>query len=157
MKKLAIALLVVVFSGCAAIDKKSDDEIYQAAIDAVAMDSGKVKPKALGYKISSSGMVSDQIVIGAGGDRIVTGLRDAFIFLRKTPNSFLVIMGENPSLDYAMISNAVKYLDLSGTHIVYSGLDAKQTQIAKVIKKTGALYYFIDKQKQRFKINFVLT
>ena len=157
MKKLAIALLVVVFSGCAAIDKKSDDEIYQAAIDAVAMDSGKVKPKALGYKISSSGMVSDQIVIGAGGGRIVTGLRDAFIFLRKTPNSFLVIMGENPSLDYAMISNAVKDLDLSGAHIVYSGLDAKQTQIAKVIKKTGALYYFIDKQKQRFKINFVLT
>ena len=44
MKKLAIALLVVVLSGCAAVDNKSDSEIYQAAIDAVTRESGKVKP-----------------------------------------------------------------------------------------------------------------
>lgn len=44
MKKLAIALLVVVLSGCAAVDNKSDSEIYQTAIDAVTRDSGKVKP-----------------------------------------------------------------------------------------------------------------
>ena len=43
-KKLAIALLVVVLSGCAAVDNKSDSEIYQAAIDAVTRESGKVKP-----------------------------------------------------------------------------------------------------------------
>lgn len=145
MKKLAVALLVVVLSGCAVVNKKSDGEIYQAAIDAVTRDSGKVKPKALGYNISSSGMVSDHMVIAAGGGKLLNGLKDALTYLQKTPNSFLVIKGENPSLDYAMISNAVKGLDLSGAQIVYSGKNAKQAQIAEVIKNAGASYYFIEK------------
>lgn len=147
MKKLIIFLFFLVLSGCASVNKKSDNEIYQAAIDVVTMNSGNIKPKVLGYKIPSSGIISDQIVIGAGGGGLLTGLRDALMHLQKTPNSFLVIMGENSTLDYAMISHAINDLDLSGTQIVYSGLNDKQAKIEEVIKKTGASYYFIDKQK----------
>ncbi len=147
MKNLAVALLIMALSGCAVVSKKSDGEVFQAAINAVVTGSGNVNTKALGFNIPSGGMVTDQMVIGAGGGGLVTGLRDALTQLKKMPNSFLVIMGENPSLDYAIISNAIKNLDLSGTHIVYSGLDSKQAQIAEVIKNAGAHYYFIDKRK----------
>ncbi len=54
-------------------------------------------------------------------------------------------MGSSPTLNYAVISNAVKDMDLSGVHIVYSGKSAKQTKIAQAVMQTGASYYFIDK------------
>lgn len=147
MKKFAVALLIVTLSGCAVADKKSDGDIFQTAIDTVERESGLVNIKALGFNIPSSGLVSDQMVIAAGGGRLLTGLRGALTQLKSTPNAFLVIKGENPSLDYAMISNAIKGLELSGTHIVYSGLNSKQAQIAEVIQSSGADYYFVDRKK----------
>lgn len=147
MQKLAVALLVVALSGCAVANKKSDGDIFQAAIDAVERDSGIVNIKVLGFNIPSSGLVSDQMVIVAGGGRLLTGLKGALTQLKSTPNAFLVIKGENPSLDYAIISNAVKGIELSGSYIVYSGLDSKQAQIAEVIQSSGANYYFVDKKK----------
>ena len=147
MQKLAVALLVVALGGCAVANKKSDGDIFQAAIDAVESDLGTVNIKAFGFNIPSSGLVSDQMVIAAGGGRLLTGLRGALTQLKSTPNAFLVIKGENPSLDYAMISNGIKGLELSGTYIVYSGLDTKQAQIAEVIQSSGASYYFVDKKK----------
>jgi len=146
MQKFAVALLIVALSGCAIANKKSDGDIFQAAIDVVEKDSGILNIKALGFNIPSSGLVSDQMVIAAGGGRLLTGLIGALTQLKSTPNAFLVIKGENPSLDYAMISNAIKGLELSGTHIVYSGLDSKQAQIAEVIRSSGANYYFVDKK-----------
>ena len=147
MQKFTVALLILTLSGCAVANKKSDGDIFQAAIDAVERDSGIVNIKVLGFNIPSSGLVSDQMVIAAGGGRLLTGLRGALKQIKSTPNAFLVIKGENPSLDYAMISNAIKGLELSGTHVVYSGLDSKQAQIAEVIQSSGANYYFVDKEK----------
>lgn len=95
--------------------------------------------------IPSHGAIADLAVIGLGGGANATYLRDVLAKLKTTSNQAVLIMGSSPTLNYAVISNAVEDMDLSGVHIVYSGKSAKQTKIAQAVKQTGARYYFIDK------------
>lgn len=95
--------------------------------------------------IPSHGAIADLAVIGLGGGANATYLRDVLAKLKTTSNQAVLIMGSSPTLNYAVISNAVEDMDLSGVHIVYSGKSAKQTKIAQAVKQTGASYYFIDK------------
>ena len=95
--------------------------------------------------IPSHGAIADLAVIGLGGGANATYLRELLTQLKTTSNQAVLIMGSSPALNYAVISNAVKDLDLLGAKIVYSGKSAKQAQIAQAIKKSGASYYFIEK------------
>ncbi|NLC99814.1 MAG: hypothetical protein GX673_03435 [Gammaproteobacteria bacterium] len=95
--------------------------------------------------IPSHGAIADLAVIGLGGGANATYLRELLTQLKTTSNQAVLIQGGSASLNYAVISNAVKDMNLSGVRIVYSGKSARQPQIAQVIKKSGANYYFIEK------------
>jgi hypothetical protein len=146
MKKIAIVFLIVVLSGCTVAGKKKDIDIYQEALTVVAMSSGDVEPEVTIINIPSHGVLPDQLVIGLGGGAHAQQLRDILIELKHTENNWALMIGDNPSLDYAVIANAVKELDLTGVQIVYSNKDSKRTKIGQAIKQTGAEFYFIDRQ-----------
>lgn len=145
MKNLTVALLVLALSGCAAGGKKTDADIFKEASAAVSANSGQTQINMVTVDIPSHGAIADLVVIGLGGGANAMYLRDLLLKLKAASNQSVLIMGSSSSLNYAVISNAVKSLNLSGVHIVYSGKSAKQTQISQAVKQTGASYYFIDK------------
>lgn len=145
MKKIFIVALAITLSGCAAGGKKTDADILKEASTAVSVSSGQAQINMLTVDIPSHGAIADLAVIGLGGGANATYLRDVLAKLKTTSNQAVLIMGSSPTLNYAVISNAVKDMDLSGVHIVYSGKSAKQTKIAQAVMQTGASYYFIDK------------
>lgn len=145
MKNVFIAVLVIALSGCAAGGKKTEADIYQEASVAIFASSGQAQINMVTVDIPSHGAIADVVVIGLGGGANATYLREILTKLKTTPNQAVLIMGSSPSLNYAVISNAVKNMDLSGVHVVYSGKSAKQSQIAQAVKQSGASYYFIDK------------
>lgn len=145
MKKILVIALVILLSGCAAGGKKTEADIYQEAMIAVASVSGKAQIDMVVVDIPTHGAIADLAVIGLGGGANATYLRKLLTQLKTTSNQAVLIQGGSASLNYAVISNAVKDMNLSGVHIVYSGKSARQPQIAQVIKKSGANYYFIEK------------
>ena len=144
MHKILVTLLVVILSGCAASNKKTDSDIHQEALTAVAARSGQVQSEIMTVEIPSHGLIADQIVIGLGGGANATYLRDVLTQLNNSSERSVLIMGTSPSLNDAVIVNAVKDLDLAGMQIIYAGERGKQTQIAQAIKQTGAVFSFID-------------
>ncbi|HKM26890.1 MAG TPA: hypothetical protein VJY57_05570 [Thiopseudomonas sp.] len=147
MKKTLIAALIITLSGCAAGGKKTEADIYQEAVTAVSSGTGRAQVDLVTVDIPSHGAIADLAVIGLGGGANATYLRELLTQLKTTSNQAVLIQGSSASLNYAVISNAVKDMNLSGVHIIYSGKSAKQDQIAQAIKESGASYYFIDKQK----------
>lgn len=145
MKKIFIAALVITLSGCAAGGKKTDADIIKEASAAVSVSSEQAHVNLVTVDIPSHGAIADLAVIGLGGGANAAYLRELLTQLKTTSNQAVLIQGSSASLNYAVISNAVKDMNLSGVHIVYSGKSSKQIQIAQVIKKTGANYYFIEK------------
>ena len=127
--------------------KKTEDHIYQEAVTAVSSGTERVQVDLVTVDIPSHGAIVDLAVIGLGGGANATYLRELLTQLKTTSNQAVLIQGSSASLNYAVISNAVKDMNLSGVHIIYSGKSAKQDQIAQAIKESGASYYFIDKQK----------
>lgn len=127
--------------------KKTEDHIYQEAVTAVSSGTERVQVDLVTVDIPSHGAIADLAVIGLGGGANATYLRELLTQLKTTSNQAVLIQGSSASLNYAVISNAVKDMNLSGVHIIYSGKSAKQDQIAQAIKESGASYYFIDKQK----------
>lgn len=109
------------------------------------MSSEQAHVNLVTVDIPSHGAIADLAVIGLGGGANAAYLRELLTQLKTTSNQAVLIQGSSASLNYAVISNAVKDMNLSGVHIVYSGKSSKQIQIAQVIKKTGANYYFIEK------------
>ena len=145
MKKILVTALVILLSGCVAGGKKTEADIYQEAMTAVSSDSGRAQVDLVTVDIPSHGAIADLAVIGLGGGANATYLRELLTQLKTTSNQAVLIQGGSASLNCAVISNAVKDMNLSGVHIVYSGKSARQPQIAQVIKKSGANYYFIEK------------
>ena len=145
MKKILVTALVILLSGCVAGGKKTEADIYQEAMTAVSSDSGRAQVDLVTVDIPSHGAIADLAVIGLGGGANATYLRELLTQLKTTSNQAVLIQGGSASLNYAVISNAVKDMNLSGVRIVYSGKSARQPQIAQVIKKSGANYYFIEK------------
>lgn len=145
MKKIFIAALVITLSGCAAGGKKTDADIIKEASAAVSVSSEQAHVNLVTVDIPSHGAIADLAVIGLGGGANAAYLRELLTQLKTTSNQAVLIQGSSASLNYAVISNALKDMNLSGVHIVYSGKSSKQIQIAQVIKKTGANYYFIEK------------
>lgn len=145
MKKIFIAALIVTLSGCATGGKKTDADIIKEASAAVSVSSEQAHVNLVTVDIPSHGAIADLAVIGLGGGANAAYLRELLTQLKTTSNQAVLIQGSSASLNYAVISNAVKDMNLSGVHIVYSGKSSKQIQIAQVIKKTGANYYFIEK------------
>lgn len=145
MKKTLIAALIITLSGCAAGGKKTEADIYQEAVTAVSSGTERVQVDLVTVDIPSHGAIVDLAVIGLGGGANATYLRELLTQLKTTSNQAVLIQGGSASLNCAVISNAVKDMNLSGVHIVYSGKSARQSQIAQVIKKSGANYYFIAK------------
>lgn len=125
--------------------KKTEDHIYQEAVTAVSSGTGRAQVDLVTVDIPSHGAIVDLAVIGLGGGANATYLRELLTQLKTTSNQAVLIQGGSASLNCAVISNAVKDMNLSGVHIVYSGKSARQSQIAQVIKKSGANYYFIAK------------
>lgn len=145
MKKIFIAALIVTLSGCATGGKKTDADIIKEASAAVSVSSEQAHVNLVTVDIPSHGAIADLAVIGLGGGANATYLRELLTQLKTTSNQAVLIQGSSASLNYAVISNAVKDMNLSGVHIVYSGKSSKQIQIAQVIKESGANYYFIEK------------
>ncbi len=125
--------------------KKTEDHIYQEAVTAVSSGTERVQVDLVTVDIPSHGAIVDLAVIGLGGGANATYLRELLTQLKTTSNQAVLIQGGSASLNCAVISNAVKDMNLSGVHIVYSGKSARQSQIAQVIKNSGANYYFIAK------------
>lgn len=134
-------MLVAGYAG----DKKTESDIYQESMTTVSSGTGRAQVDLVTVDIPSHGAIVDLAVIGLGGGANATYLRELLTQLKTTSNQAVLIQGGSASLNCAVISNAVKDMNLSGVHIVYSGKSARQSQIAQVIKKSGANYYFIAK------------
>lgn len=145
MKKILVTLLVVVLSGCAGHAKKSEIDIYNEALTAVSVSSGQTEPEIVTVDIPSHGALADLVVIGVGGGANATYLREVFTSMKKSSDKSVLIMGSSPMLDYAVVSNAVKNMDLSGMQVLYSNTK-NHTKMEQDVKSTGATFHFISKK-----------
>lgn len=147
MKKLLMVCLVVTLTGCAAGGKKTEADIYQEALVAASNSSGQVMKNMVTVEIPSHGLIADQVVIGLSGGANVAYLREVLTKLKKSSERSIFITGMSPSLNYSVMSNAMKGMDLSGVHIIYSTQSAKYENVKQAVEQTGAQFSFISGKK----------
>ncbi len=82
MKKILVTALVILLSGCAAGGKKTEADIYQEAVIAVASASGQAQINMVTVDIPSHGAIADLAVIGLGGGANATYLRELLTQLK---------------------------------------------------------------------------
>lgn len=147
MKNLLIVYLVVTLTGCAIGGKKTETDIYQEALVTASTSSGQVMKNIFTVEIPRHGLIADQVVIGLSGGANATYLREVLTKLKKSPERSILITGTSPSLNYSVMSNAMKGMDLSGIHIIYSTQSAKYENVKQAVEQTGAQFSFISGKK----------
>lgn len=145
VKGLIIACCLVVVSGCAA-HGKTDQQIYQEALGAVAEQAGRADVGLSAVVIQSHGMIADGLTVAAGGGQNAAQLRQALHKVRQAGEPGFLIMGGNGALDTAVMKGACTGQDFSGLTIVFAGTPEQQSTIQDVVQKTQANFRFISRQ-----------
>lgn len=147
MRYLGLALLAIVLAGCAVgVKKKHDNDIYREAMQLGVESSDDAQLQLITIKIPSHGLLADQATIRLGGGANTGLLREVLQGMKGERGKALLVIGGNPSLDYAVISNAVTGLQLEGVRFIFSGKPSQKAELENIVKATGASFQFIDMQ-----------
>jgi len=95
------------------------------------------------------GSLGNWMMRGLDGGKSKNFVRTVLLIAHARPNDYGVLyMTNNIDMDYTVILNAMKGLDLQGVKFFFAGRPADRTRFEPLVKASGADFIFIDKTQK---------